>query len=54
MARQVLDLPCSAQDLLVVACGIEFPDQGLNPCPLHWEYGVSPAGPPGKSVMENF
>ena len=54
MAREVLNLPCSTQDLLVVACGIEFPDQGLNPCPLNWEYGVLPAGPPGKSAMENF
>ena len=54
VAREVLNLPCSTQDLLVVACGIEFPDQGLNPCPLNWEYGVLPAGPPGKSVMENF
>ena len=25
----------------VVVCGIEFPDQGLNPGPLHWECGVS-------------
>ena len=26
---------------LVVACGIQFPDQGLNPGPLHWECGLS-------------
>jgi len=25
---------------LVVACGIWFPDQELNPGPLHWERGV--------------
>ena len=23
--------------VLVVACGILFPDQGLNLCSLHWE-----------------
>ena len=47
---------CSIQDLLlryadslVVACGIQFPDQGSNPGPLHWEHGILPTGPPGKS-----
>ena len=25
-----------------------FPDQELNPCPLHWECGVLTTGPPGK------
>ena len=35
--------------LLVVACGIQFPDQGSNPGPLHWERGVLATGPPGKS-----
>ena len=34
---------------LQYACGIEFPDQGSNPSPLHWECGVLPSGPPGKS-----
>ena len=34
---------------LVVACGIQFPDQGSNPGPLHWEHGVPATGPPGKS-----
>ena len=29
----VLSLSCRKQDLLVAACGIEFPDQGLNPVP---------------------
>ena len=28
------------------ACGI-FPDQGSNPCPLHWQ-ALSTAAPPGK------
>ena len=25
------------------ACGIQFPDQGSNPGPLHWECGILPA-----------
>ena len=28
--------------------GSYLPDQGLNPCPLHWKYGVLTTGPPGK------
>ena len=35
--------------LLVEACGIQFPDQGSNPGPLHWEYGVSATEPQEKS-----
>ena len=35
-------LSCSA------ACGI-FPDQGSNPCPLHWDHGVLTTALPGKS-----
>ena len=36
-------LSCSA------ACGI-FPDQGLNPCPLHWQAdSFLTTAPPGKS-----
>ena len=31
------------------ACGNQFPDQGLNLGPLHWECVVLPTGPPGKS-----
>ena len=31
-----------------MACVI-FPDQGSNPCPLHWKHGVLTSGPPGKS-----
>ena len=30
-----------------IACGT-FPDQGLNPCPLHWQVDPQPPGPPGK------
>ena len=41
----------------VVARGIQFPDQGSNPGPLHRELGVLATGPPGKSpdtVYQNF
>ena len=34
---------------LVVACGIQFPDQGSNMVPLHWEYRVSAIVSPEKS-----
>ena len=37
------------RDLLVVACGIQFPDQGWNLGPPHWECGVLTTGPPRKS-----
>ena len=40
----------AACELLVEACGIQFPDQGLNPGLLHWERGVSATGPPEKSL----
>ena len=30
--------------------GSWFPDQGLNPCPLQWKWGVLITGPPGKSL----
>ena len=29
---------------MVAPCGIYFPDQGLNPEPLHWEFGVLVTG----------
>ena len=34
---------------LVVACRIQFPDQGSNPGPLHWDRGVLATRPPGMS-----
>ena len=34
--------------VLVVAYGIQFPNQGLNPGPLPWHCGVLATGPPGK------
>ena len=39
-------LTCSA------ACGI-FPDQGSNPCPLHWQADSLTTAPPGKSWIQN-
>ena len=40
-----------------LSCGmwdLNFPDQGLNLDPLHWERGVLATGPPGKSLNEYF
>ena len=37
--------------VLVAACGILFPDQGLNLGPLHWEHGVLATGPPRKPTF---
>ena len=41
----------AACELLVEACGIQFPDQGLNPGPPHWEHRVLATGLPGKSLI---
>ena len=38
-------------EFLVATCGIQFPAQGLNLGPLHWELGVLATGPPGKSQL---
>ena len=35
--------------LLVVTCGIQVPNQGLNASPRHWESQVLANKPPGKS-----
>lgn len=35
--------------LLVVACGIQVPNQGLNTSPLCWEFQALATKPPGKS-----
>ena len=40
--------------VLVVAHGIEFPDQGLNSGPLYWEWRVLATGPPGYSLFLLF
>ena len=37
-------------ELKIAACGIEFPEQGSHPDPLHWEHEVAATGPPGKSL----
>ena len=39
-----------ACEFLVVACGIQFPDQGSNPGPLRWERRVLVTGTPWKSL----
>ena len=36
---------------LVAASRIQFPDQGSNLGPLHWEHSVLTTGPPGKSLF---
>ena len=45
--------------VLFCGCAIQhvrsqFPDQGLNLCPLHWKHGVLITGPPGKSWPHGF
>ena len=49
-ARGIFSLHRGVWDLLVVLCGISFPDQGLNLGPLGWKHGVLATGPPGKSL----
>ena len=39
-----------AYELLAEACGIQFPDQGLNLGPLHWKHGLLATELPGKSL----
>ena len=36
--------------VLAVVCGIQFPNQGSNPGPQHWEMRVLATGPPGQSL----
>ena len=36
------------------ACGSQFPNQGSNPGPLHWECRVLTTVPPGKSLGRGF
>ena len=44
-----LGLSCSTRDLqLHHGGGIWFPEVGLKPGPLHWEYRVLATGPPGR------
>ena len=39
---------------LVVACGIQYPDQGSNLSLLHWDLGVLATGWPGKSYSQIY
>ena len=41
-------------ELFAVACGMQFPDQALNPGLLHWECGVLATGPLWKSWFAVF
>ena len=36
--------------IFIAACEIQFPDQGLNACPLHRECRVLTTGPPGNKT----
>ena len=47
-----LDAACGV--FLVKACGIEFPDQGSNLWPLHWECRVLATGPAQKPCYHCF
>ena len=38
-----------SRELFIVACRIQFPDEGFNLGPLHWECRVLATGPSGKS-----
>ena len=44
----------AAGELLVVAQGSWFPDQGSHPGPLHWEHGALVMGPLGTSSEACF
>ena len=43
-------LSCGMQVLFfffaVATCAMQLSEQGLSPCPLHWELGVLETGPP--------
>ena len=54
LSGSMQDLLIPACELLVAACGIQFPDQELNLGPLHWELGILATGPPGKSFLFFF
>ena len=56
MRQHPRTLPCLSYALriillIVVACGILFPDQGSNPGPRHWEHEVLTNEPPGSPPM---
>ena len=41
-------------ELLVAACGIQFPNQGANPGPLHWQHGLSPWAAREVPIIQNL
>lgn len=43
-------LSCGKRSILVAVYGVWFPNQGLNPGPLHWEHRVLAIGQPDKSL----
>ena len=43
-----------ACEVLVAACGIQFPEQGSNLGLSHWECRVLATGPPGSPVVLPF
>ena len=43
-----------ACELPAAACGIQFPDQGSNLGPLHWESRILTTVPPVKSLLQFF
>ena len=47
-ALGILACGCSVRDLSLWRMGSNFPDQGSNPGPPHWQRGVPAPGPPGK------
>ena len=48
------DLLVVACRLLVATCRISLPDQGLNPGPLHWGWGISATSAPGEVLRVEF
>ena len=49
--RRAGSFRCSMNSQLRHACGTQFPNQGLNLGPLHWEHGLLPTGPPEKPMI---
>lgn len=52
-AQYLLSLLRHERDL-VVACGVQFPDKGPKPGPLHCHHGVLATGPSGKSQYSSL
>ena len=44
----------AACELLVAACGIQFPDQESNLGPLYWQHRILATGPPGSPRVLRF